>query len=106
MGGGLLAPQFGFAAGFDVYSWWSGGQSDLQEIAHGARSALAWLRAHQSEPNLFFLHTYRVHSPFERDIPELAALAASPDASSDRRPLDIEFLSPSPRRAFATTVDA
>ena len=94
VGGGLLAPQFGFAAGFDVYRWSTGAQSDRREIQQGAKRALAWLRAHQDEPSFFFLHTYRVHSPFDRDNPEFAAMADSLDAARDLRPLDIEFLAP------------
>lgn len=94
VGGGLLAPQFGFAAGFDIYRWSSTAQSDPRELELGARRALQWLQTHQHESSFFFLHTYRVHSPFQRNSPEFAALNTGLDGDGDRRPLDIEFLPP------------
>ena len=94
VGGGLLAPQFGFAAGFDVYRWSTGAQSNQREIDQGVRSTLDWLRAHRHESTFFFLHTYRVHSPYQRDSPEFAALTTGADVGKDLRPLDIDFLPP------------
>jgi hypothetical protein len=90
----LLAPQFGFAAGFDVYRWSTGAQSDQREIDRGVSRTLDWLRTHQHESSFFFLHTYRVHSPFQRDSPEFASLTTGADAGRDLRPLDIDFLPP------------
>jgi arylsulfatase A-like enzyme len=62
--GGMLAAEFGYSQGFDVYEDARGGGVD--EIDPKAKS---WLRDRLGEPFLLFIHTYDVHAPYG-DTPE------------------------------------
>ena len=62
--GGMMAAEFGYAQGFDVYEDAKGG--GVGEIDPKARR---WLRDRLGEPFLLFIHTYDVHAPYG-DTPE------------------------------------
>ncbi|MSR45799.1 MAG: hypothetical protein EXS13_01810 [Planctomycetes bacterium] len=74
-GGGFVAPEFGFASGFDLYS--VDDPMGRTRIKRGAapkgtsmraastpplEPALEWIRAHATVPSFLFLHTFFVHN--------------------------------------------
>jgi len=58
--GGLMAAEFGLDQGFDLYDDEAGG---VDRIDAKARD---WLRAHRDRPFFLLVHSYDVHSPYER----------------------------------------
>ncbi|MBZ0111557.1 MAG: sulfatase [Thermoanaerobaculia bacterium] len=58
--GGLMAGEFGLAQGFDTYDDQGGG------VAKIGPKARAWLQEHASEQFFLLIHSYDVHSPYER----------------------------------------
>jgi arylsulfatase A-like enzyme len=58
--GGLMASEFGLDQGFDLYDDEAGG---VERIDAKARD---WLRGHRDRPFFLLIHSYDVHSPYER----------------------------------------
>ena len=60
-GDGFVASLLGFHQGFDVYY----GERSIEKIFHRATS---WLEQHHSRKFFLFLHTYEIHTPYNRHI--------------------------------------
>lgn len=74
-GGGILRPHYGFAQGFDRFSFWSDANS-TNELAEGTRSAERYLEEHRDLPFFLFFHTYEIHYPHRKRQPFYDNLAA------------------------------
>ena len=60
-GDGFVASSLGFHQGFDTYY----GERVIENIFHRATS---WLEQHRSRKFFLFLHTYEIHTPYNRHI--------------------------------------
>lgn len=58
--GGMMAAEFGYTQGFEIYDDEAGG---IDKIDPKAR---AWLRANKQGPFLLLIHSYDVHGPYEQ----------------------------------------
>jgi arylsulfatase len=80
----VLAPDHGYARGFDAYAY------PRQEMADGADvtdQALAWVGAHPGEPLFLWVHYIDPHAPYEPPQKSLEAVlrsAAAPASSSEK----------------------
>jgi arylsulfatase A-like enzyme len=60
--GGFLHPRHGFARGFESFS------SEAREVERTLSHATSWIRE-QEGPFFAFVHTYKVHSPYDPEGP-------------------------------------
>lgn len=72
-GGGFLDPEYGLHQGFDSYRYYPR-HTDAEELAHGLRAALDWLRSGPRRPWFLFFHTYEPHYPYYARQPFLERL--------------------------------
>ncbi|HEY4491592.1 MAG TPA: sulfatase, partial [Acidobacteriota bacterium] len=61
--GGHLSPFYGFQQGFQQY--YQNESYDKFNTVATLENGLAWLETHSERPFFLFLHTYRVHEPFQ-----------------------------------------
>jgi arylsulfatase A-like enzyme len=70
VGGGKVSERFGFGKGFDVYEDVSRLKTDKEEWEHRRipeleRLSFEWLDTHHDRDFFLFLHTYKVHCPYD-----------------------------------------
>jgi arylsulfatase A-like enzyme len=62
-GGAYLAPDYGFARGFERFRWWLRKEERELELATHLADVHRFLERAPEEPFFLFLHTYEVHTP-------------------------------------------
>lgn len=63
-GGGFVHPQWGFAQGFESYSYFGEQMGFSDELESNMDKALDYLRLERTEPFFLFFHTYEIHNPY------------------------------------------
>ncbi len=86
VGGGLTAPRFGMAQGFDEFYTWPGWPGGFKEIENELSRALEVLDRASDTPFFLFFHTYEIHDPFQDRPPH------SDRCYADRDPAERSYL--------------